>query len=229
MGLFSNIFRRKEEEKPIQIKEQESKQATNEFAMGENVDGSQFFEYFNDNPKPGQVYDITRVVIKGESENIADSTLYKCLVSWFKRCDGHSEKEHVVTTDYREVIAGIDPVLMREDLEYFELVMKGLFDRNKVERHMENSLKTEDELYGELEKSPDSGAYPCGKYIGGVEKRNGKLEETFSIVIGEIMHNLPSMREERDEYRKDYIREDIKAKTARYIEEAERYERDLGE
>lgn len=184
MGLLDKAFRKREDRKKENIENpiKEKTNQKNETNMGANIDGSHFFEYYDPNIKPGQTYNITRVVVKNSPKVIEGDTVYECIVSWFMENVTQKRNGQDVSVDtvaYNEVVAGIDVDKMEQDEEYLKLVMISLFEKNQVENYMSNALKSEEELASILRRNPGCGVYPCGKYIGTVEMQDRKAKKNI--------------------------------------------------
>ncbi len=118
-------------------------------------------EFYDKNSDFKKFYDTTRLIIGRQPLNIEGHQVYNCAVSWYGQddCQMFDEKtgkfDSLNAQEYRGVLAEIDLDLLQSDPNYCNMVMKGLLDKQRVERYLENGLQ----------ETPDQ---PCGKYIGGV-------------------------------------------------------------
>lgn len=151
-------------------------------------------EFYDKNSDFKKFYDTTRLIVGRQPLNIEGHQVYNCAVSWYGRndCQMFDEKtrkfDSLRAQEYRGVLAEIDLELLQNDQNYCNMLMKGLLDKQRVERYLENGLQ----------ETPEQ---PCGKYIGGViqtEKGYGKF---FSTIVGQASHNSELMINRRQENR----------------------------
>ena len=82
----------------------------------------------------------------------------------------------------------LDLELLENDINYCNMVMKKLLDKERVEKYLENGL----------EETPKQ---PCGKYVGGVKKTENGYTKFFSTTVGQASHNSELMVNRRKEHR----------------------------
>lgn len=148
MGLLDRILGKdKNKEDTIQEKQREVKDTVKFFRGPQGLEG---IEYYNANPKPGQFYDTTRVVINNQCKIVEGTEIYDLWVSHFNETDvvflDDDGRESGSKTDYTHVIASIDPELIKTDPDYIECLVKGLLERNRVEDYISKAMKDEEEL-----------------------------------------------------------------------------------
>ena len=140
-------------------------------------------------------------------EEYKNQRVYNCKVSWYKEgdvifSDPKYGGESIDATDYRDVLAQIDPHSLQTNEEYCIFVMNYLLDKKRVMKYLEEGLKENPELL-------------CGKYVGGVRKSEKGYEKVFSPAIGRASHYSKAMVRQRDEHRKerkDRIQKEIQKK-----------------
>lgn len=126
--------------------------------------------------------------------NIEGHQVHNCSVSWYGRndCQVFDEKtgkfDSLRAQEYRGVLAEIDLELLQSDPNYCHMLMKGLLDKQRVERYLENGLQ----------ETPEQ---PCGKYIGGVRQTEKGYGKFFSTIVGKASHNSRLMINRRQEHR----------------------------
>ena len=190
MGILS-LFKKQDKQETID-KEQRKK-------FFENVnfntlpDGRLQVDYYNASLKFKQFYDTTRLIVSKKPIKIENQDVLNCLVSWYGESDAvmidDDGNEFGRKTDYRDIFAQIDLNLLKTDDKYCYAVMQLLFDRNRVYRYLRQGL----------EENPD---IPCGKYIGGIMKKDDRYTKFFDRRIGIASHYSNLMREKRMEYRR---------------------------
>ena len=145
--------------------------------------------------------DVTRLVIKIQPLNIQNHPVYNCAVSWYSSQDCQflntqtGKYESPRAEQYRGVLAEIDLDLLQKDPNYCNAVIRGLLDRDRVERYLEMGLQETPEL-------------PCGKYVGGIMKTKEGYRKFFNEKVGRASHNSPLMIQRRQRHREE--EEDIK-------------------
>lgn len=151
-------------------------------------------EFIDEGAAFKKLYDTTRLVIKRQPLNMEGHQVYNCAVSWYgsNDCQMINEETGVIDSlraqDYRGVLAEIDLQLLQSDPNYCSMVMKGLMDKERVERYLANGL----------EESPEQ---PCGKYIGGVRQTERGYGKFFSTAVGRASHYSGLMIGRRQEHR----------------------------
>lgn len=197
MGFFDFFKGKKKVEQPKPTYQRPQ----DDFNIVPSRDGTLTCSYTEANPKPGQDYDTTIVVISKLIDQINNRILYRCKVAWHGDTiftDEHGNPEF----DYTDVIASIDPNLMQSDPQYARLAMLGLFNKNIVNSYIENAMKTASELAEERQNPNDFAFYPHGRYIGNIEiNEKGELKKNFDPQIGKVFHFDPEMVEERNAYK----------------------------
>lgn len=137
-------------------------------------------------------YDTTKLIIGKQPLNISGHRVYNCAVSWYGKNDAEmfdpdTGKYTSRAYDYRGVFAEIDLELLQNDLNYAEMVM-ALVDQQRVERYLGMGLQETPEI-------------PCGKYIGGIEEKDGRYGKIFYKEVGEESHNSNFMVDRRQQHR----------------------------
>ena len=151
----------------------------------------EFYEKDVNSEKP---YDTTRLIVGTTPLNMAGHRVYNCAASWYGRGDccilnkETGKMESLRATQYRGVFTEINLELLQKDKNYCYMVMKGLLDKERVEKYLENGLQ----------ENPKK---PCGKYIGGISKTEKGYEKFFTEEVGMASHNSKLMVERRQENR----------------------------
>lgn len=156
--------------------------------------GNLQIEFYDEDSDFKKFYDTTRLIVSRQPLNIEGHQVYNCAVSWYGQndCQMLDEKtgkfDSLRAQEYRGVLAEIDLELLQSDQNYCSMVMKGLLDKQRVERYLENGLQ----------ETPE---HPCGKYIGGVRKTEEGYGKFFSIIVGQASHNSELMIKRRQQRR----------------------------
>lgn len=156
--------------------------------------GNLQIEFYDKNPDFKKFYDTTRLIVSKQPVNIEGHRIYNCAVSWYGHndCQMFDEKtgqfDSLRAQDYKGVLAEIDLELLQTDPYYCNIVMKGLLDKQRVERYLESGLQENPEI-------------PCGKYIGGINQTEKGYGKFFSTIVGQASHNSELMVNRRQEYR----------------------------
>lgn len=151
-------------------------------------------EFYDKEADFKKFYDTTRLIIGRQPLDIEGHQVYNCAVSWYGHDDCKILNKETGKLDsmkaqaYRGVLAEIDLELLQNDLDYCNMVMNKLLDKQRVERYLETGLQEEPEQ-------------PCGKYIGGVEQTEKGYGKFFSTIVGQISHNSKLMVDRRQERR----------------------------
>lgn len=186
---FLDRFRKNQDqpEQPIQ-QQNNNKQEMIDVPIEITPDGKIMVEFFDYHPKPGQFYNVTRLILDGETKTIDGQKVYQGLVSWYGENDDVVEDK---TTGklvrpraeaYKKVLFQIDEkaFLDENDPHYRYSVMKGLLNQSRVIRYLNNGL---------IDNPPKL----CGNYIGGMYPYDTKLH-IFDRDIGRIVHNSEEMK-----------------------------------
>lgn len=191
MGLFDRF--KKDNKKIEDIKQQENSIPSN--ASYETLpNGNLQIEFYDENADFKKFYDTTRLIVGKQPLNMEGHTVYNCAVSWYGQddCQVLDEKtgkfDSVGAQQYRGVLAELDMELLQNDPKYISMVMKGLLDKERVERYLEDGLQ----------ENPE---HPCGKYIGGVRQTEKGYSKFFSTNVGKASHESELMKGRRQEYR----------------------------
>lgn len=250
MGIkdaVKNIFGRKkkdEEDRPIVEEKRDIAK------ISHTEEGRKIFELQVAEKEKGQYSDTTRIVIDKVPQNVEGALVYDCMATWYNEGDtmfydpsGSGE----INYDYVHVIAGIDPYLMETNKEYFFEVMKGLFKESRVKgEYLPTRLKTEEEIEQEATRIREEQARvqreggdpstirksqimaPCGRYIGCVIEREGRIVRGFNPDVGKALHNSPEMKKEREAYKERQARQEVarakREEIARMQHELDEYE-----
>ena len=200
MGLL-DIFKRKENNIPKVNYEPRVEQQPSNVNLKPTKDGRLQVDFYDSEAEFRKFYDTTRLIVKGIPLNIEGQEVYECEVSWYGQNDCQmfhketGEFSSLRAINYREVLAQIDLDLLQNDPNYCQILMKGLLDKDRVEKYLENGLQ----------ETPQT---PCGKYIGGIQQTEYGYIKIFSQLVGQASHNSRSMVNKRQERRKQI--EDLK-------------------
>lgn len=158
------------------------------------TNGNLQVEFYDKNTDFKKFYDTTRLIVGRYPLNIEGHQVYNCAVSWYgsSDCQMFDEKtgkfDSLRAQEYRGVLAEIDLELLQSDPNYCNMVMKGLLDKQRVERYLESGLQ----------ETPEK---PCGKYIGGVRQTEKGYGKFFSSIVGRASHNSELMINRRQQHR----------------------------
>ncbi len=196
MGFLDRFKKNnKENVSNVASNNQQSKQLTFCVGYSQISNGNLKVEFFDKNADFKKFYDTTRLIIDRKPLEIEGHQVYNCAVSWYGQNDCQmldtktGEFDSLRAKEYRGVLAEIDLELLQTDQNYCNMVMKGLLDKERVEKYLESGLQETPEL-------------PCGKYIGGVMQKENGYGKFFSTVVGKASHNSHLMVERRQERRK---------------------------
>lgn len=209
MGFF-DIFKKKE--KNNNIHQSDNRQIKNTFdaSFSATNDGRLKVDFYDREAEFKQFYDITRLIVDGTPLNIDGQEVYNCMVSWYGENDCQTpDKENggfssMRSRDYRGVLAQIDLNLLQSDPNYCTAVMKGLLNKSRVEKYLENGMQECPEM-------------PCGKYIGGIRQTQTGYNKFFDVGIGKASHNSRLMvdrRQKRREHLKAAKQKEIESRKA---------------
>lgn len=141
-----------------------------------------------------QFYDTTRLIVDRNPLDMEGREVYNCAVSWYGNSDCRVQDPKTGKFDspraqiYKGVLVEIDLQLLQSDPNYCNSVMTKLLEQKRVERYLEMGL----------EENPE---YPCGKYVGGINKTENGYEKIFSVAVGQASHNSALMVKRRQENR----------------------------
>lgn len=194
MGLFDR-FRNKNKPDAVKVDRQPVEQLPFEVKFSQFTNGNLQVDFYDKNSDFNKFYDTTRLIIRRQPLNIEGHRVYNCAVSWYgsSDCQMFNKKtgqlDSLRAQEYRGVLAEIDLGLLQTNPDYCSVVMKGLLDKKRVERYLENGLQ----------ETPEN---PCGKFIGGVIKTEKGFCKYFSTVVGQVSHNSELMVNRRREHRR---------------------------
>ncbi len=207
MGIFSDIFRKKEK---AQTPQEQLQQPTEDYEVniGTTSEGRKVIEFYDNSPRSiDRFYDTTRLVIDKEPICLGNRTFSNCYVSWSGRDDTQYSDSAIERMSrrncYEHIIVGIDMNLIEADPEYLKNLMRGLLNENRVKRYLETGLKTESQIQKEVEETGNKSIWACGMYVGDLAEKNGKYYKQFDKRAGEFFHNCPEMKQKREEYREN--------------------------
>lgn len=193
MGVLDRILNKRQDTTSIDNKmpiEKRHPDAT----YGITQDGRLQVEFYDNQPDFKQFYGVTRLIINQVPLNMGGESVYNCIVSWYGISDCHifnratGRMDSPRASEYKGVLAQIDLDLLQNDPQYCETVMKGLLNKKRVERYLEQGLQ-------------ENPGQPCGKYIGGVAKKETGYNKFFKRAIGVASHYSPHMINKRQKYR----------------------------
>lgn len=159
-------------------------------------DGYWQLDFHDENADFKNFYDTTRLVINPNPVLTDGQGVYRCMVSWYGQNDcsiidpSTGEYDSPRATEYSNIFTQIDFNLLQTDEAYYKLFMKGLLDKKRVERYLNDGLQ----------ENPQC---PCGEYIGGVAKTNNGYKKYFNTNIGTTCHNSSLMVHKRQQYREN--------------------------
>lgn len=103
---------------------------------------------------------------------------------------------------FSKVLAGIDMDLMENDMEYLKTAVTELFSHSRVQRYLENGMKSIEELEHEAEVTGSKSLWPCGEYIGKLIKdESGDYRKIFDTDVGMWSHTSPELEGKRQSAR----------------------------
>lgn len=154
--------------------------------------GNLKIDFYDSKSDFSKFYDTTRLVIGREPLSINGHRVYNCAVSWYGKNDCQylnkrtGRAESLRAADVKGVLMEIDLDLLQKDYDYCNVVMKGLLNQNRVEKYLKAGLEENPEI-------------PCGKYIGGIIRKDGQYKKAFSRDVGWHSHYSPLMVNRRIE------------------------------
>ena len=192
MGFFSKFRKNKEISNTQPITKE---RPTCSLKVSHTPDGKIQVEFEEFSPDIRQFYDTTRLIV-GQAQRVDGATVYDCAVSWYNSDETLLyNQENSSRTDYKNVLAGINPTTILQDESYCKFVMEKLLKKNRVESYLEQGLS-------------DNPETPCGNYIGGVcYLKSGKLQKYFAKNIGTAVHYSPPMVNKRNKHREEQRRQ----------------------
>lgn len=183
---FLDLFRKKTQK----VTRYDDPEADNEAAhvLREITDDGKLQIDYMEKPDFRKPYDSTRLVLETIPENINGYKVYTGKVSWYNQGDtimfDNNDSRHRGWTVRMEV----EPTLLRTNDEYVSWVMVELLNRSRVQSYIEKGLID----------NPD---VPCGNYVGGIDaKPDGSFGKIFDNFIGTYVHNMPAVRQTREQY-----------------------------
>ena len=205
MGLL-DMFKKKENN--VENRKKSMPEKRDNYTINENIEGKFQLDYTEAEPKFGQFYDTTRLVVDKINNDVS-----KCRVSWYGHDDAiiinpETGEEVGRLTNYSEILTKIDYDLLQRDPNYVRTLMVTLLKRNRVEEYLARGLQENPEL-------------PCGEYVGHVQLKDGKYQKVFDEELGRQSHYSERMRQIRQFYRDTEIRE--KNLKLRELEEKKAY------
>ncbi len=218
MGLFDKLKRNNKTD---------AKNATNTteqlpFKIKYNMDNDNIqVDLYDENADFNKLYDSTRLILRRQALNMEGHQVYNCAVAWYGDCDhlelnrqtGQYESRRA--SDYRGVLAEIDLNLLQSDPNYCHMVMTNLLDKQRVERYLERGLQ----------ENPEQ---PCGKYIGGVARREKGYIKFFSPDVGRASHYSTLMINRRQEHKIEAERQQEIADKRAQIEKLQKEIEEMG-
>ena len=194
MGLLDK-FRKKQPEKDQIHEEDNNKEFLRNAKFSMTKDGRLQVDFYDREADFRQFYDVTRLIASIDTINLGGHPVHNCVVSWYGENDAimfdSKGMDLSRRTQYREVLAEINLEQLRTDYNYCEAVMKGLLNKERVEKYLSRGLQ----------ENPEN---PCGKYIGGVRKTpENTYQKFFSKRAGEASHNSEFMINRRREVREN--------------------------
>jgi hypothetical protein len=204
MGIF-NIFKRNKTTDETVNTQQQTYQPPFKISFSQPENGYLQVEFLDNNKKPNQFYDTTRLIIKYQPQALEGHPVYQCAVSWYNEgdCRMYNEQTHsyenIDSLNYTRVLTEINPNLLQIDQNYCYTVMKELLEQERVNEYINTGLeivkKPKEPKEQKEQKKPKP---PCGNYIGGVKQReNGRYGKFFNPIIGVASHNSDYMKHQR--------------------------------
>lgn len=153
-----------------------------QYSISTTEDGKTRVEFLDKSNERNQYYNTTSLIIDNKPIYINGCPIHRCNVGWYNDDDTIM---FGVKRENTEVLAEIDPSLMRHDEEYTCAVMAKLLNRERVEKYMKDGMS----------KTPLT---PCGNFIGAIkQKDDGIYIKYFDKSIGATIHNSRYMSEKR--------------------------------
>ena len=181
MGIFN--FKKKEKNRTIQTPQNNDKC----YSITNN-EGRLEIEYIDKNPKVGQIYDTTKLIIDGMNENLAN-----CRISWYGSDDTEAvhDNQKLIARKYayKDILVELDLNRLYRDNNYVDVLMKSLLNEARVERYLNDGLS-------------DNPEKPCGKYVGGVRLDGDRYVKIFDVDTGRNSHYSPEMKNKRHRYKR---------------------------
>ena len=163
-------------------------------------------DYIEQEPKFGQFYDTTKLIVEGRNINFPDSNVYDCCVSWYGQddCQLFDKKSGKFVSprseNFESVLVQLDLHLLETDPIYKKRIITLLLNEARVKRYLDAGMMAPDEIAKAQADGNDSIAL-CGRYIGGMAGKGKNYQKFFDPEIGKKAHNLPDMIEKRQKSR----------------------------
>ena len=228
MGIFNKLklFNKKEKTENTNTNNNTFKQSKESLQSLPTTDGRLGYTFYDETYNPNKMYDSTNIFINPVPKVINGKPIYEVSVSWFGISDVTFFDSKSRKDDYTTLYAGIDLNLLQNDYEYIKFVIKALLNQDRVESYLKLSLKSEQEIFNEREKTGNNHLWPCGKYVGHAIKTPNGYKKVVDGEIGRVCHNLPEMQQERETY-KTKKRANIENQISKKIEEIDKLKEDL--
>lgn len=190
MGFF-DIFKKKEEAiKPTPSYYEPPK--STDIRMTEQ--GRKVIECFDKSKEAKLGYDTVTLIMDKAPRMIGGKPVYTCQVKWTRSTDViFADIDNPAT--YTQALAEIDAYQLEMDPNYLQSVVWDLFKRERVNKYLNRSMMTEEEISQKATQTGDKMMLPCGKYIGFIDKAT--YGRRFNPSVGMAAHRLPEMETER--------------------------------
>ena len=179
MGLLDK-FRKKQPEKDQIHEEDNNKEFLRNAKFSMTKDGRLQVDFYDREADFRQFYDVTRLIASIDTINLGGHPVHNCAVSWYGENDAINFDSKGMDlsrrTQYRGVLAEINLEQLRTDYNYCEAVMKGLLNKERVEKYLSRGLQ---------------------------ENPENPYQKFFSKRAGEASHNSEFMINRRREVREN--------------------------
>lgn len=184
MGFFDK-FKKKEE-----IEEQQEEKLPYDIKYSVTQDGRLQVDFRELQANFRQFYDTTRLIVGGNTSIVNGKQIESALISWYGSSDAvmldGSGRECGRRVDYEQISLGVNIEQLQRDPNYCISVMKGLLNKERVDRYMEAGLQ-------------EKPAMECGNYVGEIGVKDGRYTKIFQQDIGQAVHNSNYMKSKRYE------------------------------
>ena len=203
MGLLDK-FRKKQPEKDQIHEEDNNKEFLRNAKFSMTKDGRLQVDFYDREADFRQFYDVTRLIASIDTINLGGHPVHNCAVSWYGENDAINFDSKGMDlsrrTQYRGVLAEINLEQLRTDYNYCEAVMKGLLNKERVEKYLSRGLQ----------ENPEN---PYQKFFS---KRAGEASHN-----SEFMINRRREVRENEEKRKQQLKTQKEAQIKKLQEEIE--------
>lgn len=200
MGFFDRFKKKEEAIKPTPSYYEPPK--STDIRMTEQ--GRKVIECFDKSKGAILGYDTVTLIMDKAPRIIGGKSVYTCQVKWTRSGDTVIFADIDNPATYTQALAEIDVHQLETDPNYLQSVVWELFKRERVNKYLNRSMMTEEEISQKAAQTGDRMMVPCGKYIGFIDSTS--YGKKFNQTVGMAAHRLPEMETERTTKREEAAR-----------------------